>query len=612
MGKVYLWLKTKLNNIRRMSQIKLFSILIAIIVVSITIITLFSYNLLINQAKSRYVSSLNMETQQLAGIISSELGNLLSIGRMMAADDKIRSEINLYHMGSETFEDVKEKLDQYILEYESTTFMASSLVPEIAIIMRDNNYFGDELVPGTFLTREFRNELYSLYSTNRNVKWTSDSEMFGKEKPSATDCMYLLVAIRDRNTFRSIGTIVIQLRVNIIASRILPNMYSYQSAFVITQNGKRIVDLDYLGISDELDQWIDLSSIEVQNNQTEEQNVRGMDCVISNYAISKSEWYIITISNMDDYALSKKITMRNVLLAVAVVSAVAFLLAYDLSKKFMKPVIDLNRQMNLVKEGNFDVHLEPTTNDEIGELTEQFNDMVDHISTLIELNKKEQEEKRLSDFNFLQTQINPHFIYNTLTLIRYNFLINDRNQADEIILALNNILRYVLSDSSQFVTLNRALEWLRNYLVIVDCSLKEPVSVIYDIEEGTENCQIIRMLIQPLVENAAFHGLKNCTESPKLKISSKISQGDLIISIWDNGPGFDTEKLKEVRSDLERKSIGVDNVAQRIRLYYGEDRYGISFRSFREGLEVGTEATIVVPAIIKKEGDVLINEYSGR
>ena len=580
MKELFYWFRIKLDNIRRMSQIKLFAVVIAIIVVSITIITLFSYNLLINQAKNRYVSSLNMETQQLAGIISSELGNLLSIGRMMAADDKIRSEINLYHMGSETFEDAKGKLEQYIQDYESTTFMASSLVPEIALIMRDHNYFGGELIPGTFQKKEFRDELQSLYNTNRNVKWTSDSEMFEKKHPSATDCMYLLVAIRDRNTFRSIGTIVIQLRVNIMASRILPNMYSYQSAFVTNRTGKPIVALDYLDISDELDQWIDVRNIEVQNNLTEEKKVRGMDCVIANHAISKSEWYIITVSNMESYAVSKRIYMRNVLLAVGIVSAVAFLLAYDLSKKFMRPVIDLNRQMNLVKEGNFDVYLEPTTDDEIGELTEQFNDMVDHINTLIELNKKEQEEKRLSDFNFLQTQINPHFIYNTLTLIRYNFLINDRNQADEIILALNNILRYVLSDSSQFVTLNRALEWLRNYLVIVDCSLKEPVTVIYDIEEGTENCQIIRMLIQPLVENAAFHGMKNCTESPKLKISSKISDGDLIISIWDNGPGFDTEKLKNVRGDLERKSIGIDNVAQRIRLYYGEERYGISFRSF--------------------------------
>lgn len=599
----------KINCLRKMSQLKLFSIFVVILVVPITFISVFCCNLVINEARNRYVYSLKMETQQLANTLGAELGNLLSAGRMMISDDRLKTLLDNYYSGKTDFRETSEQLEMSISGYERTCLMASSLPPKIALMTQDGEVFGNNLEGDVFRKVAFLEEISALHGTNSNAKWTSDSEIFSKGRPSHADCLYLMLAIRDSSTFRTIATVVIQLRSNVLASRILPNMYDYQSSMVVSKTGNRIVELDYLHIADQFEEWMDISQIEVLSGQTIEKTVNHMDSVASNYSIGKTDWNIITISNMEEFTSLKRIYMRNFTLALSIVLILSFLIAFRVSRKFMQPVIDLNNQMKLVENGNLKAHLEPSSDDEIGELTRQFNDMIDHITRLIELNKMKEEEKRISDMKFLQAQINPHFIYNTLTLLRYSVLTGNQRQVDRIIIALNNIMRYALSNDKQFVTLNRALEWIKDYLVIVNCSMKEPVDVSFDIEPGVGDCQIIRMLIQPIVENAAFHGLKNCASTPKLRIIARRDGNDLIISIWDNGPGFDTDELAKHKSSVDRRSIGVENVDQRIRLYYGE-QYGVRYRSYKEGVQEGSEAHIVIPIVKREDGDILINEYS--
>lgn len=608
MNKCFLWIRNKINDAYRMSQVRLFTIVVTIVIIPIVMITGVSFSMITNQAKDRYVYSLNMEAKQLANTLSAELGNLLSLGRMIIADDNIKNLIGDYRSGALSYEDAKRELNGCIGEYEDTSLMASALVSKIALITREKVVFGNEITEIALRKAEFCNEIEALYDVNRNVKWTSDSEIFKKKSPNNADSFYLMLSMRDSKTFRTIATVVLQLQTNVLASSILPNMYSYQTAAIVNDSGKLIVDLDYLDVVDDFERWISAESIYVLKGSSWEKMVDGAQYVISNYPISKSDWNIIVISNTDSYTRLRQVYIRNVLLAVGVILMLSFFSAFRLSKRFMKPVVDLNRQMKLVKEGNLDVYLEPYSNDEIGELTLQFNDMVKNIKHLLELNRREQEEKRISDMKFLQMQINPHFIYNTMTMLRYSVSMGDRKQADRIIMALNSILHYALSDNNQFVTLNRALEWMHNYLLIVDCTLAEPVKVDYRLAEGTGDCQIIRMLIQPILENAAFHGLKKCQGSPKLRISAEIVDDELTIGIWDNGPGFDTDKFKAERVDTDRESIGIANVNQRIRLYYGE-KYGVRYRSFREGLDIGTEAVILLPVIRRNDGDVLIDEY---
>lgn len=602
-------ISTKYNSIKKMSQIRLFAIVVTIIVVPITIITIFSYNLVINQIRSRYVYTLSTETQQLANMLNAELGSLLSIGRTIISDDNIKTVLDTYLNGSADREETAEALDQFLLDYENTAFLASSLLPKIALITSANELFGDSLSGGVLNRADFLSEIQTLYGTNQNVKWTSDSEIFLLDEFKHSDCLYLILAMRDSHTFKTIATVVLQQRVSALTRRVLPNMYNNQSVIIASSAGRPIVVLDNLDIEDALSQWIDVQSANVYGgDRSIEKTVDGINRVMSEYPITRSNWRLISISSIDNMDELKHNYIQTLLLTVTVCLVSSFLLAFRSSKRFMRPMLELNDHMKLVRDGNFNVRLKPTSDDEIGELTKQFNDMLDHINHLIELNQKKSEEKRVSDIRFLQTQINPHFIYNTLTLLRYTVLSCNKEQADSIILAFNGILRYAFAGSDQFVTLNRALEWVKDYFVIVNCSMEKPVEVIYDLEEGTGDLLVIRMLIQPIVENAVFHGLKKCKTLPRLKITSRTSESDLIITIWDNGPGFDTQESSARKEDFDQKSIGIDNVNQRIRLYYGE-RYGVSYRSFREGFCEGTEAIIVLPTIKKEDGEVLIHEH---
>jgi len=342
------WIKNRINDIRRMSQIRLFAIVLVVIVVPISIVTAFSFNLLINQARSRYVDSLDMETKQLSNTLGAELGNLLSVGKMIISDDEIRQVISSYCAGTITAGEAGKLLADDIQEYEDTSFMASSLVSKIAIITLDNHIFGNTLTGAMLEQPEFAREIREMHEKNRNVKWTSDGEIFSLDAPGHTDSLYLLLTMRDSSTFRPIATAAIQLQANVLASRILPSMYNHQIAIVVSHTGKCIVDLDYLGIVDQFERWIPADHIEVQSGYTWKKIVDGAEYVISNYSIRKSDWNILIISNMDNYARLHRVYLQNFILAVGFTLILSFFFAFRFSKQFMKPVIDLNNHMKLL------------------------------------------------------------------------------------------------------------------------------------------------------------------------------------------------------------------------------------------------------------------------
>ena len=263
--------------------------------------------------------------------------------------------------------------------------------------------------------------------------------------------------------------------------------------------------------------------------------------------------------------------------------------------------------MHQIAQGNLSIEGEFIGNDELGEL---FRDMKTTITGIQELHlqilTKQKETDQLAlrqqqiQFELLASQINPHFLFNTLETIRMHALLSNQTELNNIILKLGQTLRYALDAPASSTTLAKALEYLESYLEIQHFRFQDKLNYSIQIHPNLnpKNCSILPFLLQPIVENSVIHSFSTKKKGGKISISVLLRNGELFISISDNGCGIPSDKLEEMnttlsayRETVSTSHIGIHNVNNRIKLHYGED-YGLYFESIPGQ---GTTATIKLP-----------------
>lgn len=228
--------------------------------------------------------------------------------------------------------------------------------------------------------------------------------------------------------------------------------------------------------------------------------------------------------------------------------------------------------------------------------------MVIRIRDLIEENKREHEAKRQSDLNALQAQINPHFLYNTLDSIMWMAECGKNEDVVEMVTALARLFRISISKGRRVIRVAEELEHARNYLFIQKIRYKEKFTFNIDADEDTLNLKSVKLILQPIIENALYHGIEYMVDEGHIEIKAKKRDGYLYFTVEDNGLGMDEKtRYKLLHTDDEIISdqgsgVGVRNVDERIKLRYGTE-YGLSIES---EIEQGTKVTIKLPIM---EGD---------
>ena len=272
-----------------------------------------------------------------------------------------------------------------------------------------------------------------------------------------------------------------------------------------------------------------------------------------------------------------------------IVSIIALIIAGVLviifTKSIIKPIFKLKKLMKKAQEGDLTVSFNTKYNDEIGELGNSFNTMVKEINNLINLVQIEEKNKRIAEMNVLQAQIKPHFIYNTLDTIRW--MAEEHNEKDivEIIEAFTNLLRISLSKGREIISVKEELNHMQSYLTIQKIRYEDKLDYEIQFEEKILNYKLIKLILQPLVENAIYHGIKEKRGKGKILITGEI-EGDLLcFTVKDNGKGIEEELLNKINKMLVNSNekeneigYGIFNVNERIRLTYGE-KYGLIYKS---------------------------------
>ena len=306
-------------------------------------------------------------------------------------------------------------------------------------------------------------------------------------------------------------------------------------------------------------------------------------------------WSAVGVVNVDELIKDKSsiIDFYFRLAGISILFAMTF--AVLISTTITNPIKMLENTMHEVEVGNFDVRSEIELNNEIGHLSKTFNVMISRIKDLMEKTVRDEEEKRRSEIRALQAQINPHFLYNTLDTIIWMSAGGKNDEVVEVTSALARLFRTSISKGENLVTLLNEVENIKSYLTIQKMRYEDKLSWRVDVPPGLLGLMTPKLILQPIVENAVYHGVKMSQAGGEIAISARTEGERLTITIADSGVGMTAEQLEQLfvpRPDTDR-GIGVINVNNRIRLCFGEE-YGLHYFS---APGEGTRVEIWLPVI---------------
>jgi two-component system sensor histidine kinase YesM len=317
------------------------------------------------------------------------------------------------------------------------------------------------------------------------------------------------------------------------------------------------------------------------------------------YSISRSSktgWTVVDSVRVEELLRKSNKAQSLYILVAAGLMAVTLFFSKFIAKSITQPIQKLCDSMERVQEGDFavsDVVVDSVN--EIGSLTTSFNVMTHRIQDLMEQNIREQEAKRKSEMKALQSQINPHFLYNTLDSIIW---MAEGKKNEEVVLmtaSLARLLRQSISNEDEVVSIGQEVEYARCYLTIQKMRYKDKMEFQIDVEPSILNIRLIKLVLQPIIENAIYHGLKYKESKGFLLVKGFLKDGNAVIQVIDDGVGMEPEVLEHIyekhKVNYRSNGVGVYNVQKRLQLYYGSE-YGITYESEKGK---GTTATITIP-----------------
>ncbi len=323
------------------------------------------------------------------------------------------------------------------------------------------------------------------------------------------------------------------------------------------------------------------------------------------YTVSTSDrtgWRTVGVNYVSEFVQNRQTIQRYYFYWTLTCIVLAVLISVLISHRLSMPILRLRSTMRTVEQGDFDVTADISRNDEIGDLARDFNIMIARIKELVRRNAEEQEEKRKSELMALQNQITPHFLYNTLDSVIWMAEAKQHELVVGMVSALARLLRLSISRGEELVSIRDEIDHIGNYLTIQKMRYRDKLDYAIEVDGEILGLYVPKIILQPLVENAIYHGIKNRQDGGRVTVAGSISDGSVILAVRDDGIGMSSDQidgiLKSKTSVRRRRRVGVRNVHERIQLYFGS-RYGLRFFSEPDR---GTVVEIHLPVV--EQGDI--------
>ena len=346
-------------------------------------------------------------------------------------------------------------------------------------------------------------------------------------------------------------------------------------------------------------EWIDhLRNIEEKSGRMEFKKHDKETMIVVYDTLSINNWKVVAVFSEGD--MLKNVNYIKYTTVVVIISLIiaASLLAKVFSEYAARPISLLARDMKRFYKDRLGMPADISTLREIHILQKGIQELMQHIDNLMEQIKKEQEKKKKLEFAVMHAQIHPHFLYNTLYSIKSLCDMGMNREASSMISALSNFFRISISKGQEMISIEEEIEHIKSYLFIQEMRYGDDFSYEIDVDQHILSFRIIKLTLQPLVENAIYHGVKQKRGKGTILVKGYCINDTIYFEVIDNGVGMDVNKIKEIMDALNNKEenaalgIGLRSVHERIQLHYGPS-YGINIES---ELGKGTKVTVTVPA----------------
>jgi len=552
------------------------------------------------------------ETIDQVGInLGSKLQTIINDGTEIAYHDLVQKTLTNYDSLSK-YE--LNKIEDELSDYINRKYIFNNNVAEIIIYTTDlnriNAYGGNNFwfMPKTENLELLVERARELDGMSLWMPVDSDYEqglarkVFGDRKS-----IILIRAVKSLETGNQIGYILMRIDESVISSTFRDiDIGNGSQIFVLNSNNTVVSSAgDYADVAAEYHETGILNEI---NKATDDRSFKcklGNNSYLATFStVKQADWYIVALIKFDYLYSESTNLLYNIFIIGVCFLLFALFLNYIMSKSIVTPIRQLVYGINSFKNGELDISIDDTNNDEFSELNRCFNAMTTEIKRLIQDIKRQERQKKELEIRALQAQINPHFLSNVLNTVSYIASLKKENNivnlVDSIVTLLNGCMK---NDNSQ-ITVEEEISLLKSYITMQEYRLFGRFSVEFNIDSSVLSCLIPRFLLQPILENALIHGIEPSGKTGLIVIKGFKQDNRLYFSITDNGIGMAQKQIDMLlESDNHTQNsrlngIGIANTKERIKLLYGPE-YGLEINSVKG---VFTTVNIYLPIIINKKG----------
>lgn len=452
-----------------------------------------------------------------------------------------------------------------------------------------------------------RQELYEMISSsNRTIMLPTRGFRVSGQDYYLFHMAHRLINYKNIN--KDIGILIFSLKADVL-DRVCNESISEEISginFLLNENNEVLSFPNNYGVGNKLYEKSDSDREKKAACETfiEKSDVfQGKKVITNSIVASGSNWTIINVADQDMMLGEIQVQRNSVNTMVMISLLISCCLSFLFSSQLTTSIQDVKHVMKVVSDGNLSarVKVEKKMPEEIEVIARQFNYTMDELEDSIQKERMATARQKDAEIKFLEAQINPHFLYNTLDTINWMAIDKEQYEISNVINALAHILRYGIEENNKMVPISRDIEWLKQYIFLQQSRIMTEIECQIKVEPDLMNCYIHKLLLQPFVENAMIHGVDRTKGRFILGITIEKSGDNLQIIISDNGKGMEESTIKElggVKTEPEQKGhIGVRNAIERIHMYYGDDA-SVEVKSV---LGEGTVIAIVIPEI-KGEG----------
>ncbi|SDE07465.1 Histidine kinase-, DNA gyrase B-, and HSP90-like ATPase [Paenibacillus sp. UNCCL117] len=405
------------------------------------------------------------------------------------------------------------------------------------------------------------------------VLWYSDPSVKMRATVNEDHYISAMRLIKDFENNTTIGLMLINIGESFLYKQYEDVLQEQESMLIFDNQGKIVSATDKAKVGGNIGTY---PYYERFSDQGEHFKIKidGTDMLVTHRVMGSTGWTIVCYTPMDMLLKNvDKMKWLNIFLLGAVL-ILSFIVSYIIARRLSVPIRKLFASMKKVEMGDLRERSDVSGNDEIGELAKRFNQMITRIEELHGLVIEEQEMKRKVELQNLQSQINTHFLYNTLASIRSMLVTHPPEMIDSVVVSLVKLLKKSLSAESEYITIAEELDNLKHYVNIQSARQDGKLSVEFDVDERILHYKTLKLLLQPLVENAIFHGIEPKGEAGFIRIRGWAEHDCICFTVADNGVGFDAGLVSADPAENALPAsggLGLANVKHRMQLHFGTE-----------------------------------------